>query len=663
MAAPIIYATQLMSLKLGHALWEPNPGDAYDRIRIGDVGFIRDGFFNRLFNCFLPAGHEIQARFLPVPFRQLVIPSADPAEDVVVENLPLGQCPSGAVVKREPLGPGVLLSRRVSYSGGKMHISGGALSMAATVEPTAEASFECSRQQGAALILEDKAYREDLVHYFEFLRNYTIENCLSWLAFANRRLGVGINASDLFVATGVDLTCKWAMAAFLQTDSKRDIGAGVDVSGMASVRFSYQSGWTQLCSTQAHDGPSPLQPPPSDTGEFTSSQPTTYNQAIFVRGFRVKQRWEVYARAKSALRVKETGPSSTKIASVLRHLWGKFRARGRSNSSSSGHGQDAGSSDHVVPAGDMDVETIPEGGDICLLDPILDYILTACIISPKESDAELAIAHDEDMWVFIEDDFVDPQDLGSILTTRHPVILVENGIGRIANDLRKQSSSSQVSLPPSITEPISPSSLTYQGTGGAGISGSTRRGPGDGTGDENRENRSRSGLGAKGSSEAKGKGKAKDVEAASGKQTLPESPLFSRVPGLKSSKSTSPAVPHRVPHRDHPGFTPHSPIRSSPSPIPPPAADLEKLIELPEGSFPEHGSSSVDLRDEKDYDLRDHVDHFRSVRAGLVSHPSYSTSTVDTQDTREYNEALSTYVVDGSEYPEVGTSVIEKPDI
>ena len=34
----------------GHALWEPNPGGHNTAVEIGDVGFIREGRFHRLFN-------------------------------------------------------------------------------------------------------------------------------------------------------------------------------------------------------------------------------------------------------------------------------------------------------------------------------------------------------------------------------------------------------------------------------------------------------------------------------------------------------------------------------------------------------------------------------------------------------------------------------------
>ena len=53
----------------GHALWEPRRSDQYPAVAVGDVGFIREGQFHRLFNVLLspedpshrtgvPDGHE-----------------------------------------------------------------------------------------------------------------------------------------------------------------------------------------------------------------------------------------------------------------------------------------------------------------------------------------------------------------------------------------------------------------------------------------------------------------------------------------------------------------------------------------------------------------------------------------------------------------------------
>ena len=42
----------------GHALWDPDPGNLYPAVKVGDVGYIREGKFRRLFNVLLPADDE-----------------------------------------------------------------------------------------------------------------------------------------------------------------------------------------------------------------------------------------------------------------------------------------------------------------------------------------------------------------------------------------------------------------------------------------------------------------------------------------------------------------------------------------------------------------------------------------------------------------------------
>jgi hypothetical protein len=47
----------------GHALWVPSPGGLYPAVEVGDVGFIREGQFHRLFNALLPEDHPSHKDF------------------------------------------------------------------------------------------------------------------------------------------------------------------------------------------------------------------------------------------------------------------------------------------------------------------------------------------------------------------------------------------------------------------------------------------------------------------------------------------------------------------------------------------------------------------------------------------------------------------------
>jgi len=56
----------------GHALWKPSPEGLYDAVEVGDVGFIRNGCFRRLFNVFLPGSHPSHQSFgVPESHQQL----------------------------------------------------------------------------------------------------------------------------------------------------------------------------------------------------------------------------------------------------------------------------------------------------------------------------------------------------------------------------------------------------------------------------------------------------------------------------------------------------------------------------------------------------------------------------------------------------------------
>ena len=58
----------------GNALWEPDPGGQYDAVEVGDVGFIRRGYFQRLFNILQPKDHPSHRNpsFVPEDHQQLV---------------------------------------------------------------------------------------------------------------------------------------------------------------------------------------------------------------------------------------------------------------------------------------------------------------------------------------------------------------------------------------------------------------------------------------------------------------------------------------------------------------------------------------------------------------------------------------------------------------
>ena len=68
-----VYRDQLSSLNYGLALWNPSPlKPIYDHVSIGDVGYVREGLFIRLFNVVLPWDHKSNtAMGQPEPYESL----------------------------------------------------------------------------------------------------------------------------------------------------------------------------------------------------------------------------------------------------------------------------------------------------------------------------------------------------------------------------------------------------------------------------------------------------------------------------------------------------------------------------------------------------------------------------------------------------------------
>ena len=58
MPAYNIYREQLTSLFHGHALWQPDGPDATG-VSVGDVGYVREGRFIRMFNVLLEWNHPL----------------------------------------------------------------------------------------------------------------------------------------------------------------------------------------------------------------------------------------------------------------------------------------------------------------------------------------------------------------------------------------------------------------------------------------------------------------------------------------------------------------------------------------------------------------------------------------------------------------------------
>lgn len=79
-AAWFTYAEQLVHRRYGFPLWHPEP-NRYGEVEIGDVGFVSEGQFIRLFNAMRPAGDPLNTRGVPSGFVVL-----QPSEEHLFDN-------------------------------------------------------------------------------------------------------------------------------------------------------------------------------------------------------------------------------------------------------------------------------------------------------------------------------------------------------------------------------------------------------------------------------------------------------------------------------------------------------------------------------------------------------------------------------------------------
>lgn len=60
-----VYAKQLFSLNYGYPLWNPEPPAHEGEVLIGDVGFVKNGTFYRMFNAIRPSDDPVNKDGVP----------------------------------------------------------------------------------------------------------------------------------------------------------------------------------------------------------------------------------------------------------------------------------------------------------------------------------------------------------------------------------------------------------------------------------------------------------------------------------------------------------------------------------------------------------------------------------------------------------------------
>ncbi|KAH9038289.1 hypothetical protein EDB84DRAFT_1479566 [Lactarius hengduanensis] len=246
----------------GHALWEPDPGEQYPPVEVGDVGFIRHGKFHRLFNVLLPETHPSHEIFGVPEHHETLQPS--------VSNH----------IDRGTLRPNNLCSHGVTVTSGglEVHAAG------PPVPGSTEVSFSCRRKPGAALSLPVAAQREDTLAQDHF-RTWITEHIDSWFAFSQRHR-LGIETEDIVLVTGCHRTRSWSNIAFNESRADAHASFGVQVPGVLGTSVNWQVLHQHTRGAVLSHGP--------------SGDDLPENQCIFIRGFRVKRTFKRFPRVRGA---------------------------------------------------------------------------------------------------------------------------------------------------------------------------------------------------------------------------------------------------------------------------------------------------------------------------------------------------------------------------
>jgi len=270
---------------------EPAPLPYFERIQLGDVGYILGGCFHLLFSAGRPLGERVPGVDVPHTFERLHV---------------------GPTFNTQPRSPGCLSTKTVreipSRAGSSIYpyvpsfapVSSGTSGVCSRMlEPRSSTSFQLTGDRGAALLTKYPTYRED-IQLGRVFEEYTKEHYDSWVAFARER-GYPNDIKPVLV-TGVDMTRDFAMISY--SNDGDDMTAEFTISA-PGVAFPWGK-WRAPGVVYTNCGPQPRRPPSGDSHTETVSD--EYNQCVFVRYYTMRKRLGFPMFMKAAAGPHDLGP-------------------------------------------------------------------------------------------------------------------------------------------------------------------------------------------------------------------------------------------------------------------------------------------------------------------------------------------------------------------
>ncbi|KAI0334585.1 hypothetical protein GY45DRAFT_1294881 [Cubamyces sp. BRFM 1775] len=255
-----VYTKLMLQRGHGYPLWEPEPNEAGE-VLIGDVGYILDGGFYRLFNATLAADHPVNARYgVPDGYQPFTYPEALlHRRSRVLEPKPL--CSKNVVAFS------VEASADLGFT--NPGVSGGV-------------RFKCSDEQAAVLVLKRPGNRE-VLHPCRDLSQYILTNHQSWYTFARDVFRLDIGEDDIIFVSGSIKTAEWALAAATHRAREGELSFGGEFGPLAKATFSVSATREMSMSVEHRTGP-------HSSASVAENEGHAFDQCVFLHYYKLKRR-------------------------------------------------------------------------------------------------------------------------------------------------------------------------------------------------------------------------------------------------------------------------------------------------------------------------------------------------------------------------------------
>ena len=273
-------------LRYGYALWHPEPHKTGEA-QIGDVGYIREGAFIRLFNLNASKPEHQVRQFRRKPSFEPTAPLSSEVFEALDERrslLPIGSYRSHGVQQSA-------LNGAVNIQAERLLIPTILLMLCRPVAPStsidAAAGYTCKESQGAVLVLNRPAHLEAILKSVT-LREYIRRHHGEWYNYARNVLDQDISREDVTLVSGcIKTSPDWKVVAFMRSTIGYHASLGAHALGGAGVELSAARSLESSPPTMHREGSLYSSRAPSDSTDLDEADG---DQCMFLQRYKIKWR-------------------------------------------------------------------------------------------------------------------------------------------------------------------------------------------------------------------------------------------------------------------------------------------------------------------------------------------------------------------------------------